>query len=201
MGALRTIFGPALIAMAVVAGLAYLLSGDDDEFLEDPPPPKPVAAAPVEPLPPEPLPTPAAPPPAPPPTVAPPPVEPPSAPPENEAAPEAPDAQPAEPPSPTIPKAPLLPLPDKIRENALKMVGPAITGAMERGDLMQLKQLRGFFEQRKSENLLPQHDILAIDRAIACMEQAPEAREEAEDFLSLGRPSQFTEGLRKACGH
>jgi hypothetical protein len=92
------------------------------------------------------------------------------------------------------------PLPDKLREHAMKMVGPAVGIAMEKGDLKQLTQLRGFFEQRKRENLLPPRDIEAINLAIACVEQAPDARQEANDFLTHGAKSQFADGLRKACG-
>jgi hypothetical protein len=201
MSALRTIFGPALLAMALVALLAYFLSGDDDEFLEEPPPAPLAAAEPVAPVeaapavtpPPvaEPAPPPAAPEPAAAPTPAPPPAV---------ATPE-PQAASPYPENPFVSDAAVPPpLPDKLREHAMKMVGPAVGIAMEKGDLKQLTQLRGFFEQRKRENLLPPRDIEAINLAIACVEQAPDARQEANDFLTHGAKSQFADGLRKACG-
>jgi hypothetical protein len=195
MSALRTIFGPALLAMALVAVLAYFVSGDDEEFLEELPPAPPGAepATVVTPYPtaPEPAPPPAAPEAAAAPPPAPPPV----------AAPPEPQAEAAYPENPFVSDAAVPPpLPDKLREHAMKMVGPAVGIAMEKGDLKQLKQLRAFFEQRKRENLLPPREIEAIDLAIACVEQAPDARQEANDFLTHGAKSQFAEGLRKACG-
>lgn len=201
MSALRTIFGPALLAMALVALLAYFLSGDDEEFLDEPPPPAPLAAAepvepPAEPAPvvtPPPAATEPAPPPAAPEPAAPPPTPPPAA--------AAPNPQSPYPDNPFVSDAAVPPpLPDKLREHAMKLVGPAVGIAMEKGDLKQLKQLRGFFEQRKRENLLPLRDVEAIDLAIACVEQAPDARQDAQDFLTHGAKSQFADGLRKACG-
>jgi hypothetical protein len=202
MSALRTIFGPALLAMALVALLAYFLSGDDDEFIDEPPP-SPLAAAEPAALPAEPAPAvtppPAAPEPAPPPAAPEPAAVPPPTPPP--AAAPAPQAEGLYPENPFVSDAAVPPpLPDKLREQAMKMVGPAVGIAMEKGDLKQLKQLRGFFEQRKRENLLPPRDVEAIDLAIACVEQAPEARQEAQDFLTHGAKSQFADGLRKACG-
>jgi hypothetical protein len=205
MSALRTIFGPALLAMGVVAALAYFLSGKNDEYLDEAtppaiatpepvPPPEPAAAEP-----PAPVPAPAAPAPAPAALAVPAPAPPPEAPPsEPEVPPQQVDA--LYPNNPFVSDAAVPPpLPDKLREHAMKMVGPAITMAMEKGDLKQLKQLRGFFEQRKREKLLPPRELEAIDLAIACVEQAPNARDKAHYFLTHGAKSDYAEGLRNAC--
>jgi hypothetical protein len=92
------------------------------------------------------------------------------------------------------------PLPDQMRVQAMKMIEPAVTIALNKGDLKQLKTLRAFFEQRKREELLPKREVEAIDLAIACIEQAPDAREKAQFALTHGAKLQFADGLRKACG-
>jgi hypothetical protein len=190
MSALRSIFGPALLAMAVVSVLAYFLSGDDDEYLEDAPAPKLAApeAVPVEPVPIQP-PTPVAPP-------APPPGEPPP----SEPAAEAPPLEGHFPENPFISDAAVPPpLPPKLRDHAAAMIPNALKMALDRSDLKQLKQVRGFLEQRKSENFMPEGDLQAIDHAIACLEEEADARQEAKDFLRFGGSSQFADGVRKVC--
>lgn len=91
------------------------------------------------------------------------------------------------------------PFPPEVREHAKQMIVPNTEMAMEKGDVKQLYTVLELVHQHRGEKLLPESDIGAIEAAIACLEQEPDARQEAADLLRFGPPTTFAAGLNKAC--
>lgn len=91
------------------------------------------------------------------------------------------------------------PLEPQIREHAILMMTPLAKQAMEQGELEQLLIIQKEVRARPSEGLMQPNDIEAIEIAIGCLENGPDAREDATDFLEFGTANSFGESLRKVC--
>lgn len=135
----------------------------------------------------------------------PPPVPPSSTP---SAAPEEPSEPPQAPPAtaqPLAPTHPLEPVADAgpldpvIADHAKKIIVPNAIMAIDRRDSKALYMLLQFAREHSEEKLVSEADIGAIEAAIACLERAPDAREEAEDLLRFGAPTELSDALKKAC--
>jgi hypothetical protein len=86
-----------------------------------------------------------------------------------------------------------------VREHAKQMLVPATATAIEGGNVRHLQEVLRMVNAHRAEKLLSEADIGAIEAAIACLERAPDAREEAADLLRFGAPTALAESLQKAC--
>ncbi|MET0341946.1 MAG: hypothetical protein ABW252_13155 [Polyangiales bacterium] len=111
----------------------------------------------------------------------------------------APVAQPT--PQPTRPVKPEGPEPfdPQTREHAILMMTPLAKEAMDQGQLEQLKVIQQQVRERPSEGLMQPNDVEALNIAVGCLENGPDAREDATDFIEFGTPNSFGESLKKAC--
>lgn len=107
--------------------------------------------------------------------------------------PEAPANQAA--PEPAAPP----PLTSEQREQAKQMLLLTIKHAVERGEAEPLRMARKVAQERRADNLLSPSDVEAIDLMLECMDQVPDARDEARDLIEFGAATPLSESLRKAC--
>lgn len=107
-------------------------------------------------------------------------------------------------PAGTLPAAqleqPAEPFDPATREHATVMILHSAREAMEAGDLKQLHELMELRSQHRREGLISDADQGAVEAAIACLENAPDADQEARDFLRYGGKTVLADGLQKACG-
>jgi hypothetical protein len=92
------------------------------------------------------------------------------------------------------------PLEPEVQEHARAMLVPGLAIAMDDKDLDHLRQTLDFVRQHRSENLLTDGDYSALEAAVACLEGAPEARDEARDLLGYGTRTALGKNLQRACG-
>ena len=98
------------------------------------------------------------------------------------------------------PDQPAEPFDPATRAHANLMILHSATEAMESGNLKQLHEIMELRSQHRSEGLISDADQGAIEAAIACLENAPDADQEARDFLRYGGKTVLADSLQKACG-
>ncbi len=91
------------------------------------------------------------------------------------------------------------PLAVPVREHAKAIILPTIARALDRGDVDNLNQVLQLARDHPSDHLLSDADMGALEAASACLERAPDAREEAADLLRFGGSTALADGVRKAC--
>jgi len=91
------------------------------------------------------------------------------------------------------------PLTPEVVEHAQNMAIPTTIMAMERGDVKHLHVFLQFIAEHKEDQIVSEADLGAVEAAIACLEHAPDAREEAADFLRFGGATALADSLRKVC--
>ncbi len=91
------------------------------------------------------------------------------------------------------------PLQPPVRDHAKQIIIPTAALAMDKGDVKKLYTVLQVANDHRSDQLLAEQDKGAVEAAIACLEDAPEAREEARDLLRFGAPTALADNLRRAC--
>lgn len=92
------------------------------------------------------------------------------------------------------------PLEPEMKDQARALLIPGLGVAIDDKDLEHLQKTLAFVREHRSENLLSDGDLSALEAAIACLEGAPEARDEARDLLGYGTRTALSANLQRACG-
>lgn len=98
------------------------------------------------------------------------------------------------------PEQPAEPFDPATREHAATMTIHTAAQAMDSRNLKQLYEIMEILAQHRNEKLVSNTDKNAIEAAIACLESAPDADQEARDLLRYGGSTVLADNLRKACG-
>ncbi|HEX6241622.1 MAG TPA: hypothetical protein VFZ61_12030 [Polyangiales bacterium] len=183
-GVLRSVLGPALMAMAGVGLIAWLTSGEP-------------AAPPTQPEPAAPAPGPSVAEPAPQPDPDQEPAVPAATGTTAQAAEPAPGAAPGDAHEATDAEGGTSRA-ELIRHGRL-MIPAALMNAIEQNNVEHARAMRDQLQAKRSEGYLTENDFEALDLVVDCLEHVSDARDEARDFLQFGSPSLLNEPLKRAC--
>ena len=178
---LRAVLGPALVAMAALGLIAFFLSPDQAKVEPDKP-----SRAPARPVAPEPQPEPEQAEPADPTAAAPQPAD------QGGAA----AAGAVSPAAASDDAGAITP---ELRRHAQLMIPGVLVHAIEEGNLEHVRTMRDQLQAKRADGYMSTNDFEALDLVINCMERAPDARDEAKDFLQFGSASIISEALKRAC--
>jgi hypothetical protein len=175
-GLLRAVLGPALLAMAALGLIAFFLSPDEAKVEPDKASsaPRPAEPEPEQPEPSEPT------------AAEPQPVD------QGGAA-----AAGAVSPGATSDDAGAIT--PELRRHAQLMIPGVLLHAIEEGNLEHVRTMRDQLQAKRADGYMSNNDFEALDLVIDCLERAPDARDEAKDFLQFGSASILTEALKRAC--
>ena len=182
-GLLRAVLGPALVAMAALGVFAFFMLPDEAKVEPDRASDRP---GPMVPAAPEPAPEPEQLEPADPPAAEPQPGDQAGA---AAAGAVAPDAT-------SDDAGAITP---ELRRHAQLMIPGVLLHAIEEGNLEHVRTMRDQLQAKRADGYMSNNDFEALDLVIDCLERAPDARDEAKDFLQFGSATILTDALKRAC--
>lgn len=90
-------------------------------------------------------------------------------------------------------------IPPEAREHGRAMLLHTLLAVVDKQDVEQARWLRKQLDDGRARGVIPQADIEAVDLVIDCLAHAPDAREEARDFLQFAPPPTLAPAVRRAC--
>jgi hypothetical protein len=87
----------------------------------------------------------------------------------------------------------------ELRRHAQLMIPGVLLHAIEEGNLEHVRTMRDQLQAKRADGYMSNNDFEALDLVIDCLERAPDARDEAKDFLQFGSATILGEALKRAC--
>ena len=87
----------------------------------------------------------------------------------------------------------------EVRRHAQLMIPGALLHAIEQGNLEHVRTVRDQLLAKRADGYMSDNDFEALELVIDCLDRAPDARDEAKDFIQFGGATILTDVLKRAC--